>query len=484
LDNGHLASLTGLENLLSIEGNIEIWNNPLLTSIEGIANIGATSIDDLVILGNPSLSTCEVQGICDYLVSPNGVVNIGNNAIGCNNPWEIANACGYLLPCLPYGNYRFYKQTDIDNFGIYSECTELEAGVQISGDDISNLDGLNIITSVMGNLNIGWSYFEPCGNPLLTSLSGLENLTSIGGNLQIVSNENLISLSGLESLTFIGGSLIIGTGWNGWASGGNFSLMSLTGLDNLTFIGGNLIIEDNSNLISLSGLENLTSIDGNLSIGIDLGIFNSGNPSLDNLTGLENLSFIGGSLEIISNDALTSLSGLENLTSIEEDLKIRDNDVLPSLTGLENIEPTSITDLTITNNGELYDCDIWPICQYLQAPGGTVVIEENALECNSIEEVEEHCLTEIEEYLSKDNLNISPNPLESNAVITYTLKENSNVTMEILDLSGRLVVSLVNEIQQQGKQRIEFNTMGLPAGIYFCVLKTNQGIQTKKMIKL
>jgi hypothetical protein len=28
------------------------------------------------------------------------------------------------------------------------------------------------------------------------------------------------------------------------------------------------------------------------------------------------------------------------------------------------------------------------------------------------------------------------------------------------------------------------STIGLPAGVYFCVLKTNEGVQTKKMIKL
>ncbi len=48
------------------------------------------------------------------------------------------------------------------------------------------------------------------------------------------------------------------------------------------------------------------------------------------------------------------------------------------------------------------------------------------------------------------------------------------------------MITLVNEVQQQGKQKVVFNTADLPAGIYFCVLKTNPpaGGQTKKMIKL
>ena len=46
------------------------------------------------------------------------------------------------------------------------------------------------------------------------------------------------------------------------------------------------------------------------------------------------------------------------------------------------------------------------------------------------------------------------------------------------------MVTLVDEIQQQGEQKIIFNTADLPAGIYFCVLKTNYGMQTRKIIKL
>ncbi len=40
------------------------------------------------------------------------------------------------------------------------------------------------------------------------------------------------------------------------------------------------------------------------------------------------------------------------------------------------------------------------------------------------------------------------------------------------------------ESKSVGQQKIEWNCKGLPAGMYFCVLKTNNGIQTTKMIKL
>jgi len=367
--NSELTSLTGLENLTSVGGAIIIKRTESLSSLSGLENIDPISIDSLIICYNWSLSSCEVQNICDYLTNPDGPVEIHANDVGCNNPWEIANTCGYLLPCLPFGNYYFSCQADIDNFGNYSDCTELEGDVIINGIEITNLNGLIGVTSIIGDLNI-------YGNYSLSSLSGFDNLTSIGGNLSI-------------------------------------------GID-----------DDNGNhsLISLSGLENLTSIEG--------------------------------SLQIEGNHSLTSLSGLESVSSIGGDLRI-------------------------LNNPELSTCDVQSICDYLAAPVGTIVIHDNAPGCNSPEEVEEVCDTvSIQEINFENTFTISPNPLELNAVISYTLNECSHTTLKILDLSGREIITLVNEIQQQGEQKIEFNTSGLPAGVYFCVLKINEWIQTTKLIKL
>lgn len=51
-------------------------------------------------------------------------------------------------PCLPNG-ITFNTQTQIDSFQIiYPNCTEIEGGVVIEGNDITNLDGLNVITSI------------------------------------------------------------------------------------------------------------------------------------------------------------------------------------------------------------------------------------------------------------------------------------------------------------------------------------------------
>jgi hypothetical protein len=191
--NDILLNLTGLDNLTLIGGDLVIAYHYCLVSLTGLDNINEGTIENLYIHENLSLSTCEVQSICDYLASPNGYIYIHNNATGCENPPEIAMECGITLPCLPYGIYSFYNQADIDNFQInYPGCTRLSGGVSIQGGDISNLDGLDVVTSIEKGLVIEY-------NPVLDNLTGLSNLDSIGG-LMIVGNTILASLSGLDSI--------------------------------------------------------------------------------------------------------------------------------------------------------------------------------------------------------------------------------------------------------------------------------------------
>ena len=356
--------------------------------------------------------------------------------------------------CLPLG-ITFTTQEQIDNFQTNNPgCTEIEGNVFIQGDNITNLNGLDVLTAIWGDLMIG--RLSMGGNNALTSLTGLENLISIGGSLEIEDNDALTSLTGLDNVTSIGGGFDISS---------NDSLTSLLGLDNVTSIGGNIEIGFNNSLTSLTGLDNLTSIgdlfihnnyalasltglDNLTSIGEDLVIFE--NNALTSLTGLENLISIGGSLEIDFNDALLSLTGLDNVTSIiggglsisenpaltsllgldnvasiGGSLIIYDNAALTSLTGLDNINAGSIDDLYIFNNSSLPTCEVQSICDYLASPNGIIEIYNNATGCNSQVEVEEACELSVESINPKDEISIFPNP--ANRQLTISNKDGTTI---------------------------------------------------------
>ncbi len=83
------------------------------------------------------------------------------------------------------------------------------------------------------------------------------------------------------------------------------------------------------------------------------------------------------------------------------------------------------------------------------------------------------------------NITIYPSPFSENTNLSYFIAERSFVNIEIFNINGRQISTLVNEVQQQGEQKVVFDGTGLPAGIYFCQLKINNSLAgTRKMIVL
>jgi len=106
--NPSLTTLAGLSNLTSVSGDLIILGNQQLTSLSGLDNIAPATIGNLTIADNSTLTKCEVESICSYLVSPTGSVTINSNATGCGSPTEVAFACGI---------------TDISDFNSESELS-------------------------------------------------------------------------------------------------------------------------------------------------------------------------------------------------------------------------------------------------------------------------------------------------------------------------------------------------------------------------
>jgi Secretion system C-terminal sorting domain len=77
-----------------------------------------------------------------------------------------------------------------------------------------------------------------------------------------------------------------------------------------------------------------------------------------------------------------------------------------------------------------------------------------------------------------------PNPFNPLTLITYELSAESNVKLEIFDVSGRLVESLVNQNQHPGIYSVEFDGSNHASGIYFYMLRTDAFAESKKMILL
>jgi hypothetical protein len=75
-----------------------------------------------------------------------------------------------------------------------------------------------------------------------------------------------------------------------------------------------------------------------------------------------------------------------------------------------------------------------------------------------------------------------PNPFNPSTVISYQVPASSHVSLQIFDVLGREVASLVNEVQQAGTYSITFNAQYLSSGLYIYRIKSDNYVQSKKML--
>ena len=74
-----------------------------------------------------------------------------------------------------------------------------------------------------------------------------------------------------------------------------------------------------------------------------------------------------------------------------------------------------------------------------------------------------------------------PNPFNPSTTISYTLAENTDVSLKIFDVMGQEVAKLVNEKQSAGTHNVQFDASELSSGIYFYKLIAGDFISVKKM---
>ena len=81
------------------------------------------------------------------------------------------------------------------------------------------------------------------------------------------------------------------------------------------------------------------------------------------------------------------------------------------------------------------------------------------------------------------NLSAIPNPFVSNASITFQLAESGYTSMQIFDLTGRTVTSLVNQEMLQGEYSVQWDGCNddgqlVSAGLYLCRIECGGVIET------
>lgn len=77
-----------------------------------------------------------------------------------------------------------------------------------------------------------------------------------------------------------------------------------------------------------------------------------------------------------------------------------------------------------------------------------------------------------------------PNPFNPVTVISYTLPTASGVRLDVFNVLGQRVETLVDTYQAAGEHSVLWNSRDYPSGVYFYRLAMNGSVETKKMILL
>lgn len=374
--NRRLSSFQGLTTLKTIGGFLQVELNDSLTSFNGMDSLGFVygltirnnqalnniSALDQDIIGEfgsveirdcPKLSVCNVPAICSHL-SRGGLTFLSENAPACNSVIPILKACNPSAVC-PTGDVLLNSQQDIDDFAIYFPgCTDLSGNLTIQNNEgpIYSLEPLEQIQSIGKDLNIQY-------NVDLLSLNGLNSLERIGGYLNIIGNPRLKNLIGLNAVTKILSQIYVSS---------NDSLETLEGLDQInvdSLFAIDILQNPRLSVCSASVVCNFLNkeivhgdFNGNApGCNSRFEVNKSCNPGQDCPSG--NLSFfsqeelnefitaypnctsIPGNLQIGASDgffAITSLAVLKRLRHIGGRLLITDNTGLKNLIGLDSLE--------------------------------------------------------------------------------------------------------------------------------------------------
>jgi hypothetical protein len=82
---------------------------------------------------------------------------------------------------------------------------------------------------------------------------------------------------------------------------------------------------------------------------------------------------------------------------------------------------------------------------------------------------------------------VTPNPFNRQVTFAYALPFETKVKLSVYDASGRLVIRLVDRVEEPGEKRVAWNGKAdngdrIASGVYFCRLETERGTLVKKIV--
>ncbi|HSY75951.1 MAG TPA: T9SS type A sorting domain-containing protein [Bacteroidia bacterium] len=84
--------------------------------------------------------------------------------------------------------------------------------------------------------------------------------------------------------------------------------------------------------------------------------------------------------------------------------------------------------------------------------------------------------------VTPEKFEIYPNPVFGTGTVKYLLDETGTVSINMYDVTGKVVKNIYNGQANKGLQIVDFDSSDMPAGIYFCRLESAHLTQTQKVV--
>jgi hypothetical protein len=75
-----------------------------------------------------------------------------------------------------------------------------------------------------------------------------------------------------------------------------------------------------------------------------------------------------------------------------------------------------------------------------------------------------------------------PNPFNAATVVSFSIATESDVRLDVYDVMGRRVATLVDDMMPAGEHQVSWDAAGWASGVYFARLSTSAGMMTRKMV--
>ena len=90
--------------------------------------------------------------------------------------------------------------------------------------------------------------------------------------------------------------------------------------------------------------------------------------------------------------------------------------------------------------------------------------------------------TSVEERANVATATVFPNPATDNVTLSFALENNDNINIQVVDLTGKVVVELGSAEYTNGVNQVNINTANLNSGVYFINMTSANSNYTQRLI--